>query len=127
MMMAAGFSASYCLIKDSKERCAAAASLFKSSSILEDAIKYTRATVSEALRGSPVDFESFENSADPEVSRLFKLICSSEYEAAQKYAAALKNYTEKEMQKVTEKEERTRGAMAYLPPAAAALAAILLI
>ena len=66
-------------------------------------------------------------SSDGAVSKLVSGICSSDYDAAQRYAGQLKNLTEKEMRSAEEEEKKSFAARAFLPVAAAALAAILLL
>ena len=126
LMLLSGVSVSYYLIKDSEKRRRRALGIYELASHLEELIRYTRTPVSGLTMGG-MSIDDLIEHPDGEVVRLTEMICSSDYEAALSYAALLKNHTEKEMQKVKEKEERSRPMAAFLPPAAALLAAILLI
>ena len=125
LMLCAGALVSSSLLKESGARVEKARRLFDDASSIEEGIRYKRAPVGSILGGAPLN--ELSNSGDDTVAKLISEICSSDYAAALNYAALLKNHTEKEMRKTEEKEMRSRPMMAYLPPAAASLAAILLL
>ncbi len=124
LLFIAGGLTSYNLIRESKAKCRDASRIFTLASKLEEEIRYTRSPVGEILHD---DFDVFANSSDEHVRCLIDGICTKEYDAALASAVLLKNYTEKEMQRVTENEERLKKIKYVMPVAASALLAILLI
>ena len=125
LMISAGIYVSAVLIRGSDERVKSSRRLFELASTVEDGVKYKREPIASILGKDA--FEELAFSRDPEVAKLTGSICSSDYGAALNYAALLKIHTEKEMRKTVDEEGRRRPMMTFLPPAAAALAAILLI
>lgn len=124
LLLLSGLLVSAELLAESSGRVASAKRRYELASSVEEGIRYKREPMTSILGE-----DSFKELAESggEVSKLVADICSSDYDAALNCAALLKIYTEKEMRKTAEREMRSRPMMAYLPPAAAALAAILLL
>ena len=125
LILSAGLLVSHTLLKGSSKRIERSRKLYESASSIEDGIRYKREPVASIIGEDK--FSELKGSEDSTVSKLISDICSSDYGAALNCAVLLKNHTEKEMRKTVEKEEKSRPMMAYLPPAAAALVAILLL
>ena len=124
LMVAAGFAYSFIKIKEGKELVKRAGFRCETASLIEERIRYTRSPLFEIL--SDEELSRFV-SDDDECGKLIELISSSEYSSALSYAQILKNHTEKDLQRISRQEEKTREAKLFLPPAASLLVVILLI
>ncbi|MBR0303366.1 MAG: hypothetical protein IJQ80_05910 [Clostridia bacterium] len=136
LMMACGVSVSVVMLRESAKKVRRARTLFELSEFIEERIRLSatplpaiieRFNASRGDKESAVTLSCLTESEDPEIRRLTDGICRLDVRGALATASLLKNYTEREMQRVTDEASRGGRVMMVLPPAACLLISLLLI
>ena len=136
LMLTAGGSVSFILLRESSKRIRDSETLFELSSFIEARIRIAATPISEIIgqfnasrdkKESAVGLELLTENDDPEIRRLADGICRLDLAGARSQAELLKNYTERKLQGARDDASRGRRVRIVLPAASFLLIALMLI